>query len=58
MSNGIHGGYFGIKQHIFPFTDMKKKLYIPLPVIGSIYPSVAVYLAARRILAIPLIPIW
>src|SRR5690349_4514071 len=38
MSNGIHGGYFGIKQHIFPFTDMKKKLYIPLPVIGSIYP--------------------
>lgn len=38
MSNGIHGGYFGLKQHIFPFTDMKKKLYIPLPVLGSIYP--------------------
>jgi DNA repair exonuclease SbcCD nuclease subunit len=38
MSNGIHGGYFGFKQHIFPFTDMKKDLYIPLPVIGSIYP--------------------
>jgi DNA repair exonuclease SbcCD nuclease subunit len=38
MSNGIHGGYFGLKQHIFPFTDMKKNLYIPLPVLGSIYP--------------------
>jgi len=38
MSNGIHGGYFGIKQHIFPFTDMKKNLWIPLPVLGSIYP--------------------
>lgn len=38
MSNGIHGGYFGIKQHIFPFTDLRKKLYIPLPVLGSIYP--------------------
>jgi hypothetical protein len=38
MSNGIHGGYFGIKQHIFPFTDLRKNLYIPLPVIGSIYP--------------------
>lgn len=39
-SNGIHGGYYGIKQHIFPFTDLKKKIlkYIPLPVIGSIYP--------------------
>lgn len=38
MSNGVHGGYFGLKQHIFPFTDLKKKLYIPLPVLGSIYP--------------------
>jgi DNA repair exonuclease SbcCD nuclease subunit len=38
MSNGIHGGYFGFKQHLFPFTDLKKNLYIPLPVLGSIYP--------------------
>lgn len=37
-SYGIHGGYFPIKQHIFPLTDIKKNLYIPLPVIGSIYP--------------------
>jgi Calcineurin-like phosphoesterase len=37
-SNGIHGGYFGVKQHLFPFTDINKKLFIPLPVIGSIYP--------------------
>lgn len=37
-SNGVHGGYFGLKQHIFPFTDLKKNLYIPLPVLGSIYP--------------------
>lgn len=37
-SYGIHGGYFKLKQHIFPFTDWIPKLYIPLPVIGSIYP--------------------
>src|SRR5687768_9160411 len=37
-SYGIHGGYFKIKQHIFPLTDAIKKLYIPLPIIGSIYP--------------------
>ncbi|MDB5232845.1 MAG: metallophosphoesterase [Chitinophagaceae bacterium] len=37
-SYGIHGGYFTIKQHIFPLTDMWKTAYIPLPVIGSIYP--------------------
>lgn len=37
-SNGIHGGFFTLKQHLFPFTDIRKSMYIPLPVIGSIYP--------------------
>ena len=37
-SYGPHGGYFTLKQHIFPFTDAKPNLYIPLPVLGSIYP--------------------
>ncbi|HEV8284820.1 MAG TPA: BamA/TamA family outer membrane protein [Chitinophagaceae bacterium] len=39
-SNGAHGGYFKLKQHIFPFTDINPKLYIPLPGLGSIYPIV------------------
>ncbi|KAA9040651.1 BamA/TamA family outer membrane protein [Ginsengibacter hankyongi] len=39
-SYGIHGGYFRLKQHIFPFTEMKPNLWIPLPVIGSLYPIV------------------
>lgn len=37
-TNGEHGGYFRFKQHIFPLTEVKPSLYIPLPVIGSIYP--------------------
>ena len=37
-SNGMHGGYYTLKQHLFPFTDIKKNLYLPLPVLGSIYP--------------------
>ncbi|MDR6197948.1 BamA/TamA family outer membrane protein [Siphonobacter sp. SORGH_AS_0500] len=37
-SYGIHGGYYTLKQHIFPLTDINPKLYIPLPLIGSIYP--------------------
>jgi hypothetical protein len=37
-SNGIHGGFFTFKQHLFPLTDVKKNLYIPMPVVGSIYP--------------------
>lgn len=36
-SNGVHGGYFTLKQHIFPFTDIRKNLLLPLPVLGSIY---------------------
>jgi len=39
-SNSVHGGNFQLKQHIFPLTDIKKSLFIPLPVIGSIYPIV------------------
>lgn len=37
-SYGPHGGFFTLKQHLFPFTDLKKNLYIPLPVLGSVYP--------------------
>ncbi len=35
---GPHGGYFDWKAHIFPVQDFGKYLWIPLPVIGSIYP--------------------
>lgn len=38
ISNGVHGGYFKLKQHVFPFTDIRPYLYIPLPGLGSIYP--------------------
>jgi len=37
-SNGVHGGFFTLKQHLFPLTDLRKNLYIPLPIIGSAYP--------------------
>jgi hypothetical protein len=35
---GPHGGYFDWKAHIFPLLDFNKYLWIPLPVIGSLYP--------------------
>jgi hypothetical protein len=37
-SGGPHGGRFGLKQHLFPLTEWKKSFYLPLPLIGSIYP--------------------
>ncbi|RYG50972.1 MAG: hypothetical protein EOO01_09505, partial [Chitinophagaceae bacterium] len=36
-SYGEHGGYFTWKQHLFPLTEIRDNLYIPLPVLGSIY---------------------
>ena len=38
QSYGSHGGYFSWKDHLFPLTAANKNLYIPLPVIGSLYP--------------------
>ena len=37
-SKGPHGGVFTFKDHLFPLTNLKPNLYIPLPIIGSIYP--------------------
>lgn len=38
QSYGHHGGFYNLKDHLFPFTAINKNLYIPLPVIGSLYP--------------------
>ncbi|MBK9759466.1 MAG: metallophosphoesterase [Flavobacteriales bacterium] len=35
---GSHGGYFPLREHLFPLTAINKKLYVPLPGVGSIYP--------------------
>lgn len=39
-SYGIHGGVFSFKDHVFPLTASKSlsNFYLPLPIIGSIYP--------------------
>jgi hypothetical protein len=38
VSNSHHSGYYTAKEHLFPLTQANKKLYIPLPVVGSLYP--------------------
>ena len=37
---GAHDGRFSLMQHLFPLRDINKNLYIPLPLIGSIYPLI------------------
>ena len=38
VSGGSHGGYFTWQDHLFPLTNISHNLYIPLPVIGSLFP--------------------
>ncbi len=35
---GVHGGYYTLEDHLFPLTKLNKNLYIPLPLLGSLYP--------------------
>ncbi len=37
-SGGIHGGYFGWRDHIFPLREKNRWLWVPLPGLGSVYP--------------------
>ncbi|MCF6359671.1 MAG: metallophosphoesterase [Cyclobacteriaceae bacterium] len=37
-TKGMHGGVVTGKDHLFPLTKLNPNLWIPLPVIGSIFP--------------------
>lgn len=39
-SRGVHGGHFTWKEHLFPLRELNKALWIPLPLIGSLYPII------------------
>lgn len=47
-SNGKHGGYFTLMDYIFPLTLLKDNLYIPLPILGSLYPLLRQYGLSRQ----------
>ena len=38
ITSGPHGGYFPWREHIFPLRVFHRDLWIPLPIIGSIFP--------------------
>lgn len=42
-SDGIHGGYFTLADHFFPLSIVYKYAFLPLPIIGSIYPFARKY---------------
>ena len=48
VSGGIHGGHFTWKDHLFPLRVVAPWLWIPLPVLGSIYPVARQHGASSR----------
>jgi hypothetical protein len=42
-SDGIHGGYFTLGDHFFPLSIVYKYAFLPLPIIGSVYPFARKY---------------
>jgi predicted phosphodiesterase len=52
-SNALHGGKFTVKQHLFPLTAAHKKMYIPFPVVGSLYPLYRKYFGANEDMSHP-----
>lgn len=43
MTRGEHGGFFTLRDHIFPISMLRDWVYLPLPIIGSIYPFARKY---------------
>jgi hypothetical protein len=52
-SQAYHGGHFNMKQHLFPLTEVSHNLYIPFPLLGSIYPMYRKYIGSREDMAHP-----
>jgi len=38
VSGGTHGGHFSLRDHLFPLRAVKGWLWLPLPIVGSVYP--------------------
>jgi hypothetical protein len=38
LTSGPHGGYFRWQEHVFPLRVFNRHLWIPLPIIGSVFP--------------------
>lgn len=47
-SNGIHGGHYTLKNHIFPLTSFAPNLKIPLPVVGSVFQFLRGFIGSRQ----------
>ncbi|MEO1436585.1 MAG: metallophosphoesterase, partial [Bacteroidota bacterium] len=52
--NGVKGGNYPARDHLFPFSRLHKKLMIPVPFAGSLLPGVSKAIGARQQFSHPL----
>lgn len=48
LTNGPHSGSFPVVDHLFPLRDVNSNLWIPLPLIGSLYPALRATVASPQ----------
>jgi hypothetical protein len=39
-TGGPHGGYFSVGDHLFPLRNLHPALFVPMPLLGTLYPAV------------------
>jgi hypothetical protein len=39
ISSGPHGGFFSLRDQVFPLRSIHRGLWLPLPILGSIWPT-------------------
>lgn len=53
-SFGKHGGNYSLTTHLFPLTEVNRNLFLPLPVIGSVYTYIKKLGISRQDLSNPI----
>jgi len=48
VSYGEHGGHFSVKDHLFPLTNLNENAWVPMPLLGSLYPLVRSLIGGRQ----------
>lgn len=52
-TQGPHGGQYTLRDHIFPLTAVRKNLWIPMPIVGSLYPLLRATIGSNQDMAHP-----
>ncbi|MFQ5571629.1 MAG: BamA/TamA family outer membrane protein [Rhodothermales bacterium] len=48
FSNGRHSGFVPLREHLFPLTRYVEGAYLPLPLIGSLFPFYTRFVGGRQ----------